>query len=141
MVYYGDSMEGCGHKDRERILVVEDESHLSLLLAELLEFKGYHDVQIANNGYEGVEKYKETRPTVVLMDLEMPMMNGYDSCREIKKYDPGAHIVLITANPGSPFARKTIEEGYASQVIPKPFQFDQLLEAIKSSGDPTPPSV
>lgn len=123
----------------ERILVVEDEDRLSRLLTDLLEFKGYPNVQIANNGYEGIEKYKENRPTIVFMDLEMPVMNGYDSSREIKKYDPGANIVLITANPGSPFARKTLEEGYASQVIPKPFRFDELLEAIEKSSAPTSP--
>jgi CheY-like chemotaxis protein len=122
-----------GHKNLrpETILVVEDEDHLSQLLADVLEYKGYHNVQIANNGHEGVEKYKKSRPTIVFMDLEMPVMNGYDSSREIKKYDPGANIVLITANPRSPFALKILEQGYASQVIPKPFQFDQLLDAIR----------
>ena len=119
----------------QSILVVEDEDHLSKLLTDLLEFKGYRNVQIANNGHEGLEKYKESKPTIVFMDLEMPVMNGYDSSREIKKYDPAANIVLITANPRSPFAQKTLEEGYASQVIPKPFQFDELLEAIQRFRD------
>ena len=117
----------------ERILVVEDEDHLSTLLTALLEFRGYQNIEIANNGYEGVEKYKESRPSIVLMDLEMPVMNGYDSSKEIKKYDPSATIVLITANPWSPFAQKTLEEGYASQVLPKPFSFDELLETIEKS--------
>lgn len=123
----------------ERILVVEDENHLSRLLADLLEFKGYQNIQIANNGYQGVEKYKESRPFIVFMDLEMPVMNGYDSSKEIKKYDPGANIVLITANPRSPFAQKTLDEGYASQVIPKPFRFDELFDAIKKSIDSSSP--
>lgn len=122
----------------ERILVVEDEDHVSKLLAALLEIRGYENVQIANNGHEGVTKYKESRPSIVLMDLEMPVMNGYDSSREIKEYDPSAEIVLITANPESPFAQKTVEEGYASQVLAKPFSFDDLLEAIKRSLGPAP---
>ena len=117
----------------ESILVVEDEHNLSSLLRDLLEFKGYQDIQIANNGHEGVAKYKKNRPNIVLMDVEMPVMNGYDSSKEIKKYDPSANIVIITANPLSPFAQKIIEEGYASQVIPKPFRFDELLEAIRKS--------
>ncbi len=122
----------------ERILVVEDEDHVSKLLAALLEIRGYENVQIANNGHEGVTKYKESRPSIVLMDLEMPVMNGYDSSREIKEYDPSAEIVLITANPESPFAQKTVEEGYASQVLAKPFSFDDLFEAIKRSLGPAP---
>jgi CheY-like chemotaxis protein len=123
----------------EKILVVEDEDHVSKLLTALLEFRGYQNVQIANNGHEGVTKYKETRPNIVLMDLEMPVMNGYDSSREIKRYDPTANIVLITANPLSPFAQKIVEEGYASQVLPKPFSLDELLEAIKKSLDSNSP--
>jgi CheY-like chemotaxis protein len=126
--------------ENERILVVEDEDHLSQLLTELLEFRGYQDVQVANNGHDGVEKYKATRPFLVFMDLEMPVMNGYDSSREIKMYDPSARIVLITANPRSPFAQKTIEEGYASQVIPKPFRFDDLFDAIDRTTGPNPSS-
>jgi len=120
----------------EGILVIEDENRLSRLLADLLEFEGYRNIQIANNGYEGVEKYKQTRPQVVFMDLEMPVMNGYDSSKAIKKYDPGANIILITANPGSPFARKILDEGYVSQVIPKPFRCDDLFAVIRKSIPP-----
>jgi CheY-like chemotaxis protein len=119
----------------ERILVVEDEGHVSKTLMALLEFRGFQDVQIANNGHEGVAKYKANRPSIVFMDLEMPVMNGYDSSREIKKYDPRANIVLITGNPQSPFAQKTIAEGYASHILTKPFSLDELLEAIDRSLD------
>ncbi|NIQ37770.1 MAG: response regulator [Proteobacteria bacterium] len=126
----------------ERILVVDDEDHVSKLLMALLEYRGYENVQIACNGHEGLAKYKENRPNLVLMDLEMPVMNGYDSSREIKRYDPTANIVLITANPQSPFAQRIIREGYASQVLPKPFSFEELLETIKQSLDPpSPPSL
>ena len=113
------------------ILVVDDEDHLSQLLTALLEFKGYQNIQTANNGHEGVEKYKKNRPSIVFMDLEMPVMNGYESSREIKKFDPNANIVAITGNPRSPVARRILKEGYASRVIPKPFHFDEILEAIK----------
>ncbi len=125
--------------EEESILVVEDEDHFSQLLRDLLEFKGYQNIQIANNGHEAVEKYKESRPTIVFMDLEMPVMNGYDSSREIKEFDPGAHIVLITANPQNPFAQKTLEEGYATQVLYKPFRFDEFLEIIEKSHAPVSP--
>ena len=123
-----------------RILVVEDEDHITQMLRALLEIKGYENIQIANNGYEGVVKYKETRPNIVLMDLEMPVMNGYESSREIKEYDPTANIVLITGNPGSPSAQRLLREGYASHIIPKPFRFEEILEVIeKSSGFSSPP--
>jgi len=123
----------------ENILVVENEDRLSKLLKDMLELTGYQNIQIANNGYEGLEKYKRSRASVVLMDLDMPVMNGYDSSREIKRHDPGANIVLITANPQSPSAQKTLQEGYVSQIIPKPFRLDELLDVVKKLLGPASP--
>ena len=123
-----------------KILVVEDEDNISQLLTAVLEFKGYQDIQTAHNGQEGIEKYKQDKPNLVLMDLEMPVMNGYESSREIKKIDPGANILLITGNPRSPFAQRIIREGYALQIIPKPFDLDEILQAVTSTLSPRPSS-
>jgi two-component system chemotaxis response regulator CheY len=124
----------------EKILVVEDEDSLSRLLTAVLEFKGYQDVETASNGQEGIKKYKENRPDLVLMDLEMPVMNGYESSKEIRKYDPEANIVLITGNPLSPLVQRTIQEGYASHIIPKPFDLNQILQTVTSTLSPHPSS-
>ncbi len=110
------------------------------MLTDLLERRGYQDIQVAVDGHKGIEKYKESRPNIVLMDLEMPVMDGYHSSREIKEYDPGANIVLITADPMSPYVQKALEEGYACQVVAKPFLIDDLFGAIEESlGSPLHP--
>jgi len=117
----------------QKILLVEDEANLSRLLTDVLACRGYQNVQVANDGYQGLERYKEHKPSLVLMDLEMPVMNGYDSSREIKKYDPNANIVLITGSPRSLIAQRTLNEGYVTQILEKPFSFDELLQTIEAS--------
>lgn len=113
-----------------RILVVEDEQAMRCLLNDLLSFRGCI-VELAVNGEEGIEKYRQFRPDLVLMDLEMPVMNGFDASREIVEFDPQASIFLITAFADTILARRALREGLVRIVISKPFGFEQLAMAIQ----------
>jgi two-component system chemotaxis response regulator CheY len=93
-----------------KILIVDDEPALSALLCEALELEGPYRVDKASNGLEGVEKYKEFSPDLVIMDMNMPVMNGYDSSRKIKSYDQDARILVLTGNPSDVQAKKTIKQ-------------------------------
>lgn len=116
-----------------RILVVDDDQAVHRLLEDLLRFWGCEAVAVADNGMEGVEKYETFRPHVVLMDMDMPLMNGYETSRAIKELDPRAGIVILTGMPQSRLAVRTLEQGLARVVIPKPFRFDQLEMAIQEA--------
>ncbi len=116
-----------------RILVVDDDESVHRLLEDLLRFWGCEAVAVAGNGSEGVEKYQTFRPHVVLMDMDMPIMNGYDASRAIMELDPKAGIVVLTGMPESRLAVRTLEQGLAKVVIPKPFRFDQLEMAIQEA--------
>lgn len=116
-----------------RVLVVDDEPNIHKLLWETLRFMGCSGVELASNGREGVDQYRDYRPDVVLMDMDMPVMNGFDACRNIKEFDPHAAIVIITGVPDSGLARTSLENGLANIVIPKPFHFDQLQMAIREA--------
>jgi|YNPNPStandDraft_1061719.scaffolds.fasta_scaffold00506_5 two-component system chemotaxis response regulator CheY len=116
-----------------RILVVDDDQAVHRLLEELLRFWGCEAVALADNGREGVEKYEAFRPHVVLMDMDMPVMNGYEASRAIMELDPKAGIVILTGMPQSRLAARTLEQGLARVVIPKPFRFDQLEMAIQEA--------
>jgi two-component system chemotaxis response regulator CheY len=113
-----------------RVMVVDDDRAVHSLLTEVLRFWGCGIVEVAETGREGVEKYSGLRPQLVIMDISMPVMNGYDACRAIKAIDPGAPIIVITGVPDGGLARKTLEQGLAKVVLPKPFRFDQLRVAI-----------
>jgi two-component system chemotaxis response regulator CheY len=116
-----------------RILVVDDDPGVHRVLEDLLRFWGCEGVAAAADGHAGVEKYRSFQPHLVLMDVDMPVMNGYHASRAIVEMDPHAAIILLTGLPDSRLARRAVEQGLARIVIPKPFQFDQLRMAIEEA--------
>ena len=68
------------------ILVVEDDDDLVTIYKEILELKNF-EVHIAQNGQEGVEKFREVKPSLVIMDGDMPVLNGYEAFSQIKEID------------------------------------------------------
>jgi CheY-like chemotaxis protein len=118
---------------KKKVLIVDDEKSLSELIMESLTVLGGFSVESANNGREGFEKYKTFLPDIVVMDVEMPIMDGYESSNKIKSFDPKARIVMLTGNPGDFRARKTIEEGIALTLIQKPVKLMDLNRTISEN--------
>src|SRR6516162_4566891 len=77
-----------------RILVVDDNPDVAASLAMMLKMVG-NEVRIANDGLEGLRVADEFRPTVVLLDIGLPKMNGYEVARQIRQHDWGKQMVLI----------------------------------------------
>lgn len=116
-----------------RVLVVDDDQYVCHLLGDLLRFWGCGEVDVAVNGQEGVKKYGKLRPDLVLMDLDMPMMSGFDASQAIMELDPQATIILVTGLPQSGLARKALKKGVVKVTVPKPFRLDQLEMAIQEA--------
>jgi two-component system chemotaxis response regulator CheY len=116
-----------------RVLVVDDDQAVCHLLGDLLRFWGCAEVNVALNGKEGVQKYQQVRPDLVLMDMDMPLMSGFDASRAITELDPQATIVLVTGLPDSRLAQKALEKGVVRVAVPKPFSLDQLAMAIQEA--------
>jgi len=114
------------------ILVVDDDSTISQLISEILSLAGFMNVQWASNGIEAVNQYQALMPDLVLMDISMPVMDGYEASCRIKSLDPEAKIVVLTGNPGDPRARRILSEGIAETVIPKPIRLQHLLDIVRS---------
>jgi CheY-like chemotaxis protein len=117
----------------QKILLVDDETSLSKLISKGLLIKGDYDIEKALNGSEALEKYKEFLPDIVLMDIEMPVMDGYESSSKIKSFDPNAKILMMTGNPWCDRARKTIEEGIALSLLEKPLRLEDLNRTIREN--------
>jgi CheY-like chemotaxis protein len=115
------------------VLVVDDDHKIHEVLGDLLRFWGCTSVEVASNGEEAIECFRRTGPDLVLMDLEMPRMNGFDASSAIKSLNPQAEIILLTGVPNSRLARETLEQGFARIIIPKPFRSDQLKMAIQDA--------
>lgn len=118
---------------QQKILLVDDETTLSELISEGLLIKGDYDIEKALNGSEALKKYKEFLPDIVVMDIEMPVMDGYESSSKIKSFDPNAKILVMTGNPWCDRARKTIEEGIALSLLEKPVRLEDLNRTIREN--------
>jgi two-component system chemotaxis response regulator CheY len=117
---------------KKRILIVEDAIYMREMLVEMLgeEEEEYEVVGFAVNGKEAVEKYKDLKPDLVTMDLVMEEMDGIQAIRAIKKYDPNALILVITAL-GTPEQRNEALEAGADEYLWKPFTVKNLSDLLK----------
>ncbi|MBN2374079.1 response regulator [bacterium] len=118
---------------KKKVLVVDDEKTLSELITQSLVMLGDFSVEMAFNGREALEKYKNFLPDIVVMDVEMPIMDGYESSSKIKSFDPDARILMLTGNPGDSRARRTIEEGIALTLLQKPVKLLDLNRMINEN--------
>ncbi len=115
----------------KRVLVVDDSRVTRKIIRNLLEHSGYEVVGEAINGKEGYDLYVKLSPDVVAMDITMPEMNGIDSLREIRKYDPQAKIIIISAAGQEHKRQEAIDEG-AVAYLTKPYENEEILNAISS---------
>lgn len=116
-----------------RVVIVEDEPHIVLSLEFLLRREGYEATSAAD-GEEGLALVKRLRPDVVLLDLMMPKLNGYQVCQAIKS-DPGLAsipIIILSAKGQEVEILKGLELG-ASAYVTKPFGNAEVLEAIRAA--------
>ena len=115
---------------KKTILIVEDDNDLCGIYKEILELYGF-DVKIAVNGLEGVEKFKETKPSLVIMDADMPVLDGYKAFKQIKEIDNNAQVIIVTGFADSePRSIEAIKEGLI-KIIPKPIGVNDLLDLAK----------
>jgi CheY-like chemotaxis protein len=113
-----------------KVLYVEDAAVIRDTIARLLELKGYQ-VAYAKNGKEGVEKTQSWKPDIVLMDLRMPVMDGYSAIREIKLDPKTGHIpVFVISAWSSKKERSKANASGADAFFVKPPDLNRLIEAI-----------
>ncbi|MEK9149269.1 MAG: response regulator [Candidatus Desantisbacteria bacterium] len=115
----------------QKILIIEDDKDIVYILRSILELEGYQ-VFFALAGKEGLQMAKSQMPDIIILDLILPDINGYDICKEIKN-DPAfekTHIVMITAKTGTKDELTGIIDG-ADDYIAKPFNPLDVVETIK----------
>jgi len=114
----------------KRILLVDDAAFMRMMLKDILTKNGYEVVGEAENGAKAVEKYKELKPDLTILDITMPEMDGIQAARAIKEADAAALIVMCSAMGQQAMVVDSIQAG-ARDFIVKPFQNDRVLEAVK----------
>ncbi len=113
-----------------RILIVEDEEAIRLGLVDLLEIEGY-TIEVAVDGEQAMEIVRQRQPHLVILDLMLPKVSGYDVCRYIRKTFPQIFILMLTAKTEEINKIQGLEMG-ADDYVTKPFSVFELMARIKS---------
>ncbi|HRQ22083.1 MAG TPA: response regulator [Anaerolineales bacterium] len=115
-----------------RILIAEDEPDIRELVAFTLRFAG-HEVTVTSNGEEALHQAMQTPPDLILMDVRMPKMTGYDACRAMKAELSLRDIpVVFLSAKGQDAEIQTGLDAGAEEYLLKPFAPDQLVERVKA---------
>jgi len=115
----------------QRILVAEDERDIRELIGFTLRFAGFEVIQV-NNGVDAVEQAAEVQPDLIILDVRMPRMTGYDACRKLKE-DPVTSeipVVFLSAKGQEGEIKEGLDVG-AIEYIVKPFAPDDLTSQVK----------
>ena len=114
-------------KMSKKILIVEDDGNIRELLRLYLEREGY-EITEASNGEEGVEQWRKVNPDMILLDVMMPIMDGWQVCKIIRE-ESKVPIIILTAK-GETFDKVNGLEMGADDYIVKPLELDRLKKML-----------
>lgn len=121
-----------GRRDiKGKVLIVDDAPDTLEIIQKLLHYEGY-DVVMASTGEEGVRKAEEEKPDVVLMDINLPGMDGTEALRRIRMLNPLQCVIMLTAFATVDNAILALKEG-ATDFIRKPFENEHLIHIVNQS--------
>jgi CheY-like chemotaxis protein len=110
------------------ILVVDDDVYLCEIMSDVLQAEG-HKTRTASNGLEALERIREKRPDLILLDLMMPVMSGWELAATLRANSDWNDIPIVIITADYHVERKREETG-ARAVITKPFDIDQLVQVV-----------
>ena len=125
--------EGTSIKEsrQARILVIDDEDSVRDILSRMLKTKG-HQVVVASNGEEGIERFRTQPFDLVFTDLGMPKISGWEVGKTIKGINPKIPIAMITGW-GMELDREKMSESGIDLIVSKPFNFDQVIHLVSEA--------
>jgi diguanylate cyclase (GGDEF)-like protein len=117
---------------KEKILVIDDEENIANLVKDILEGEGFQ-VTLAYNGEEALEKIHQAPPDLVILDLRLPGMSGYQVCQKIREDVSFTHMPIIMLTAKGSTADKVIGLSFApDDYVTKPFQEEELVARVRT---------
>ena len=114
----------------KRVLLAVDETYLLNMMMILLDLLGF-DVFEAADGYEAVDKAVEEEPDLILMDIAMPVMDGIDSAKTIRRHEELRRIPIVAVTAYGDFYSQRARKAGCTDVIQKPIDFAQLKPMVE----------
>jgi DNA-binding response OmpR family regulator len=113
-----------------KVLIVEDDRSILLGLEKNLRFEGY-EVVTASDGEEGLKLAFESQPDLIVLDLMLPRLNGFEICRAVRKKDPAVAILMLTAKTMEADKVTGLDIG-ADDYVTKPFGVKELMARVRA---------
>ena len=114
-----------------RVLIADDQKSVGTSLAELVRLCQHEVVEVVGSGLEAIQAYDRHHPDVVLMDYQMPKLNGATACRNIMAKYPGARVILVSG-----LLPDNLADSGAMAILAKPIRMEQLYEALYQAASP-----
>src|SRR5258708_19928249 len=115
---------------RTRVLLADDHSLIRQGLKALLEGQGFQVVGEASDGYEVVRAAEKTHPDVAILDIRMPVLNGVDAARELRKSSPNTKVIILTQHDENQYVTEALQAGAKGYVL-KSQGAEDLVHAIR----------
>ena len=112
-----------------RVLVVDDAAFMRKVVSDALASGGHDVIGTAQNGVEAIDRFKELKPELTMLDITMPEKTGLEALAEIMSIDPSARVLMCSALGQESKVIESIKLG-ARDFVVKPFQAERLLEAV-----------
>lgn len=120
-------------RDKGKIIIIDDEEKIRDILTMILRDDGY-DIVTAKDGIEGMKEAKSFSPEIAIVDLQMPRMDGIETCARLKEILPEIVTIILTAHGSIPSAVQAIKQG-VYDYISKPYDNDRMLTIVKNAID------
>lgn len=117
-----------------KILLVDDEAHIRVFVSLILKSLGKHVVVEAANGEEAITAFKTSKPDVVLLDVNMPHLDGIQTLRKLKEIDPDCVVIMLTSLANRETVERALELG-AVNYIRKDTPKDEIAKALAETID------
>jgi CheY-like chemotaxis protein len=119
-------------KDTVKILLVEDYKHSQIIVTRLLKKNNFESIVVVENGAEALDQVKKQKFQLILMDMQMPVMNGFEATEKIRQLPEykDTPIIALTAFAMKGDREKCLEAG-ATDYIPKPIDSQEFIEKVK----------
>ena len=124
----------AGEQKKQKVLLIEDDLFMGDLMIQALQKAGF-EVAVAKTGTEGVEKFKEAIPDIILLDIILPDQNGFDALRQIRRLPGGAEAkVLILSNLArEPQFEEAKRLGVIDYLVKANFSLEEIIARIRTA--------